>query len=88
MTLPCDLMEIVDVAIFISTGSIELDPYGKKETTMVEYNLVKTMYDLDPDSFKTYFRMNQETFDEKVHFSKNKISDYLEVITLRPVARF
>jgi len=28
-------MEIVDVAIFISTGSIGLDPYCKKETTMV-----------------------------------------------------
>jgi len=22
------------------------------------------MHDLEPDSYKTYFRMNQETFDE------------------------
>jgi len=35
----------------------ERDEYG-------EYNLVKTMYDLDAESFKSYFRMNRETFDE------------------------
>jgi len=55
LTLPCDLMEIVDVAIFISTGSIELDPYCKKETTMVNTTWLKQCMTLTQTVLKRTF---------------------------------